>query len=93
METKKGENLWFLDKEKESNEIKKGKRFNKEKKKCIVPDGNQKRSDEPHAVFQMGRKESGSGLKSKVRAWLDGEERWVFVIEEKIKKVKGGKWK
>ena len=53
--------------------------------------GNQKRSDEPHAVFQMARKESGSCLKSQVRAWLDGEERWVFVIEEKIKKVKGGK--
>ena len=34
----------------------------------------------------MTRKEFGSGLKSQVKVWLDGEERGVFVIEERIKK-------
>ena len=44
---------------------------------------NQNRSNEPHVVFQMARKESGVVLKSLVRIWLDGE---VFVIEKnKIK--------
>lgn len=33
-------------------------------------------------------KESSSGLKSQERVWLDGEERCVFVIEERIIKKK-----
>lgn len=36
LETDERENLWFLDKQKESDEIKKGTRLNKEKNKCII---------------------------------------------------------
>lgn len=42
----------------------------------------------------MAWKESSSGLKSQVRVWLDGEERCVFVIEERIiNKLKKKRWR
>ena len=75
MNAKKREDVWFLSKQSESNEIKKGKRLNKKR-----------RSDEPHAMFYMAQKESGSGLKCQVMVWLDEEDIRVFVIKERIKK-------
>lgn len=46
----------------------------------------------PKLCSRWPKKESGISLKSQVRGWLDGKERWVFVIEEGIKKMKRGKY-
>ena len=86
MNAKKREDVWFLSKQSESNEIKKGKRLNKKRRSALYQIGNQERSDEPHAMFYMAQKESGSGPKCQVMVWLDGEYIWVFVIKERIKK-------
>ena len=76
--------MWFLDKQKESNEIKKGKKLNKEKKKCILLEWKSKEKWWIPCYVPNGQK--GIWYCSQVlRAWLDGKERWVFVIEERIK--------